>query len=161
MTYLLIARVFVILCCVSHFAAMAAELFLAQYLANSLAGMNLNILRILAGLDQSILNDLSAASEDIDALKPEQILDFVTGICSLIWNQGVYNAFIAGGLLLSFRMDPKSAWQVRVYLAACICAAGLFGGFTVSEKLFVQAALGGITWLLLLKARPAEAECRG
>ena len=75
-------------------------------------------------------------------------------------NQGLYNGFLAAGLIWSlFIVD--SLWHRRV--ASCfllmVCAAGIFGAFTVSPKIvFVQTvpALAGIV-LLVLAAKRREA----
>lgn len=67
-------------------------------------------------------------------------------------NQGLYNAFLAAGLIWSLCITD-SLWHRRV--ATCfllmVCAAGIFGAFTVSPRImFVQTvpALLGIVLLV-------------
>ena len=67
-------------------------------------------------------------------------------------NQGLYNGFLAIGLLwgLSLGVDGTS---IKVFFLSCVLVAGLFGAVTVSRKiLFFQAipAVVGLTLVLLL-----------
>lgn len=56
---------------------------------------------------------------------------------ALAANQGLYNAFLALGLLLS--LVAPSVLFTRFFLG-CVVAAGLFGALTVSRRiLYVQA----------------------
>lgn len=73
---------------------------------------------------------------------------------TLAANQGLYNGFLAAGLIWSFFIsDP--AWQkyVALFFLGCVAIAGLYGALTASKKiLFIQtipAAVGII--LILLK----------
>jgi putative membrane protein len=55
-------------------------------------------------------------------------------------NQGLYNGFLAAGLVWSV-IEPSSS--VRVFFLVCVVIAGLFGAVTASRKiLFVQAIPG-------------------
>ena len=52
-------------------------------------------------------------------------------------NQGLYNGFLAAGLIWAM---VGSKFDVTVFLLGCVIVAGLFGGFTVSRRIwFVQA----------------------
>ena len=53
-------------------------------------------------------------------------------------NQGLYNGFLAAGLLWSFvAADP---FGVRLFFLGCVLVAGLYGAATASKKiLFIQA----------------------
>jgi len=70
-------------------------------------------------------------------------------------NQGIYNAFLAAGLLWSlFIRDPK--WQSNV--ATCflifVAVAGIFGAVTVTIKtLIIQTLPALIALVLLLMSR--------
>src|SRR4051812_30998339 len=57
-------------------------------------------------------------------------------------NQGLYNGFLAAGLIWGLvHPDPISARQILTFFLACITAAGIFGSFTVSRRIFwIQAA---------------------
>ena len=69
-------------------------------------------------------------------------------------NQGLYNAFLAAGLFWSLYIVDL-LWHRRV--ASCfllmVCAAGIFGAFTVSPRiLFVQAVPALVALVLLVWA---------
>ena len=64
-------------------------------------------------------------------------------------NQGLYNLFLAAGLIWSFFID-NYIWQqnVAVFFLSCVAVAGLYGGITASKKIFiVQLAPAGIALL--------------
>ena len=66
--------------------------------------------------------------------------DFAQKSRVLAANQGLYNVFLAAGLLLSFFLDPDPAHYFRLFFLSCVAAAGIFGGFTVSARLaLIQA----------------------
>lgn len=56
-------------------------------------------------------------------------------------NQGLYNGFLAAGLVWSLlHAAPAFAWQLKVFFLLCVITAGLYGAWSVSRKiLFVQA----------------------
>jgi putative membrane protein len=55
-------------------------------------------------------------------------------------NQGLYNGFLATGLVVSlFFSDPTLRFAFQVFFLSCVIVAGLFGAWSVSRKiLFVQ-----------------------
>jgi putative membrane protein len=66
-------------------------------------------------------------------------------------NQGLYNGFLAAGLLWGLLLGPDG-FGVKVFFLACIIIAGVYGAATASRKiLFVQAlpATLGLGLLLL------------
>ena len=65
-------------------------------------------------------------------------------------NQGLYNGFLAAGLLWGLWLRG-AGFDIKVFFLACVIVAGLFGGATVNRKiLFVQAIPGIIALALLL-----------
>ncbi|MGX5826077.1 DUF1304 domain-containing protein [Mesorhizobium sp. 43Arga] len=53
-------------------------------------------------------------------------------------NQGLYNGFLAAGLLWGLYLGA-AGFQVKVFFLLCVAVAGLYGAATVSGKiLFVQ-----------------------
>ena len=54
-------------------------------------------------------------------------------------NQGLYNGFLAAGLLWGLWLGPAGG-PVKVFFLVCVAVAGVYGALTASRKiLFVQA----------------------
>jgi putative membrane protein len=55
-------------------------------------------------------------------------------------NQGLYNGFLAAGLVwgLNLGVDGK---EITTFFLGCVVVAGLFGALTVSRKIFFVQAL--------------------
>lgn len=68
-------------------------------------------------------------------------------------NQGLYNGFLAAGLVWSLIASTPLNISVRVFFLACVVVAGIYGGLTASRRILivqaVPAALGLIVTLLL------------
>ena len=56
-------------------------------------------------------------------------------------NQGLYNGFLAAGLVWGlFHPNAAFAFQIKAFFLLCVIVAGVFGAATASRKiLFVQA----------------------
>ena len=72
---------------------------------------------------------------------------------TLAANQGLYNGFLAAGLIWTFFInDPMWARQIATFFLACVAVAGMYGAATASRRIFfVQAvpallALGAMWW---------------
>lgn len=74
---------------------------------------------------------------------------------TLAANQGLYNGFLAAGLLLSFFVaNPETAFTLKMFFLACVALAGLYGGVTAKMSiLFMQGVPAMIALALLLFAR--------
>ncbi|WNI61741.1 DUF1304 domain-containing protein [Enterobacter asburiae] len=76
--------------------------------------------------------------------------DFARDTRVLAANQGLYNGFLAAGLLWSLWLGEKGI-HVAIFFLACVLVAGLFGAATASRKiLYVQAAPAIAALLALL-----------
>ena len=65
-------------------------------------------------------------------------------------NQGLYNGFLAAGLLWGLSMGAAGT-SVKVFFLACVLVAGLYGAATASRKiLFIQAIPAAIGLALVL-----------
>jgi putative membrane protein len=66
-------------------------------------------------------------------------------------NQGLYNAFLAAGLVWGlFHPNPAFAFQIKVFFLLCVIVAGAYGAATVSRRiLYVQAAPAALALVLL------------
>jgi putative membrane protein len=66
-------------------------------------------------------------------------------------NQGLYNGFLAVGLLWSLLItDIKWSQNVGMFFLSCVVVAGLYGWYTVSYRLFVVQGLPALIALILL-----------
>jgi putative membrane protein len=68
---------------------------------------------------------------------------------SLAANQGLYNAFLAAGLIWGLIPGPH-AFAVKVFFLSCVVIAGIVGGFTAKRSILVIQALPGAVALLLV-----------
>lgn len=66
-------------------------------------------------------------------------------------NQGLYNGFLAAGLVWGLNRGPDGH-DITVFFLACVVAAGLFGAWTVSRKIFFVQALPALLALAALWA---------
>ena len=67
-------------------------------------------------------------------LKP----DFASASKVLAANQGLYNGFLAAGLIWGLYLGA-AGFQVKVFFLLCVAIAGLYGAATVGRKiLFIQ-----------------------
>lgn len=60
----------------------------------------------------------------------------------LAGNQGLYNGFLAAGLVWSM-VATTAAFDIRVFFLACVVVAGLYGGATAAKTIYVAQALPG------------------
>lgn len=64
-------------------------------------------------------------------------------------NQGLYNGFLAAGLI--WGMCPVGgAFYIRLFFLSCVAIAGIFGAATVSKKIFFVQALPALIALAVL-----------
>ena len=76
---------------------------------------------------------------------------FADRSASLAANQGLYNGFLAAGLIWGALAADPVGFQARVFFLGCVVVAGLYGGATVNRRiLLVQAAPAAITLALVL-----------
>lgn len=66
-------------------------------------------------------------------------------------NQGLYNGFLAAGLLWSFLISDI-VWQhnIALFFLICVFVAGTFGAVTASPGIFVKHALPALTGIVLV-----------
>src|SRR3954469_24209037 len=66
-------------------------------------------------------------------------------------NQGLYNGFLAAGLIWGLVQGlPAFAFQIKVFFLLCVIVAGVYGAATVSRRiLYVQAAPAALALVLL------------
>lgn len=67
-------------------------------------------------------------------------------------NQGLYNGFLAAGLIWGLvHPNVATGHQIKLFFLACVVVAGLYGAFSVSRRiLYIQAAPAALAIVLLL-----------
>lgn len=76
--------------------------------------------------------------------------DFARDTRVLAANQGLYNGFLAAGLLWGLWLGG-AGFQIKLFFMACVLIAGVFGAATASKKiLYVQALPALIAMVALL-----------
>jgi len=70
---------------------------------------------------------------------------------TLAANQGLYNGFLAAGLIWSLLIsDPVWSRHVAVFFLGCVAVAGTYGALTASRKIFVVQALPALVALAVV-----------
>jgi len=67
----------------------------------------------------------------------------------LAMNQGLYNGFLAAGLLWGLLM---SRLDVKVFFLGCVVVAGIFGGITAKTSILFTQGLPALIALILVLA---------
>ena len=70
---------------------------------------------------------------------------------TLAANQGLYNGFLAAGLIWSFFITDQQ-WQINValFFLGCVLIAGIYGALTASKKIFFVQGLPALIGIVLL-----------
>ena len=78
-------------------------------------------------------------------------LEKATDSAVLAANQGLYNGFLAAGLIWGLvHGNPAFAFQIKTFFLLCVIVAGAYGAATVSRRiLYVQAAPAALALMLL------------
>ena len=76
--------------------------------------------------------------------------EFAVQTKTLAANQGLYNGFLAAGLIWGLSLG-NDGFSVKVFFLGCVLIAGIFGGLTASHKiLWIQALPAAVALALLL-----------
>ena len=66
-------------------------------------------------------------------------------------NQGLYNGFLAAGLIWSlFISNENWSKNVALFFLSCVAIAGIYGAYSASKKIFYVQALPAIITILTL-----------
>ncbi|WP_221361321.1 DUF1304 domain-containing protein [Streptomyces beigongshangae] len=69
-------------------------------------------------------------------------------------NQGLYNGFLAAGLVWGLVADDPTGFRAQVFFLVCVVVAGLYGAVTANRRiLFAQALPGALALAAVLAAR--------
>lgn len=81
---------------------------------------------------------------------PENLFDSTKGLAA---NQGLYNGFLAAGLIWSlFIGDPLWSKNVALFFLACVVTAGVYGGLTAAKNIMMKQGLPAVValvWVLV------------
>ena len=78
--------------------------------------------------------------------------EFASASRSLAANQGLYNGFLAAGLVWGLLLGA-AGHPITIFLLACVVVAGVFGGLTASRTiLWVQALPGAVALALVVSS---------
>ena len=79
---------------------------------------------------------------------PEELFKPTKGLAK---NQGLYNGFLAAGLIWSLMISDE-IWSknVAIFFLGCVIVAGIYGAVTASRKIFFVQALPAILALAAL-----------
>ena len=83
---------------------------------------------------------LKAFGQTLEAAKASKVLAA---------NQGLYNGFLAAGLVWGLWLGASGA-GVKVFFLSCVLVAGLYGGITASRKILLIQAFPAAIGLLLV-----------
>lgn len=65
-------------------------------------------------------------------------------------NQGLYNGFLAAGLIWGLLMGGHEGFHVKIFFLTCVIVAGAYGAYSVSRRiLYIQAAPALLALVLL------------
>lgn len=77
---------------------------------------------------------------------PEELFKVTKGLAA---NQGLYNGFLAAGLIWSFFIEnPEWSFNIRVFFLGCVIVAALYGGITSSKSILLKQGLPAILALI-------------
>ena len=80
--------------------------------------------------------------------------EFAAQSAVLAANQGLYNGFLAAGLLWGAIRNNR---EFMIFFLLCVIVAGVYGGLTAKTTiLYTQAAPGLVALLAVLAARPTN-----
>lgn len=70
---------------------------------------------------------------------------------TLAANQGLYNGFLAAGLIWSLLITTHP-WNlyIAIFFLSCVLLAGIFGAYTASKKIFYVQGLPALITLILI-----------
>ncbi len=75
--------------------------------------------------------------------------EFSAASKALAANQGLYNGFLAAGLVWGLALG-RNGWMIEIFFLSCVIIAGLYGAWTVNRKiLYVQALPAALALIAL------------
>ena len=75
--------------------------------------------------------------------------EFAQASKALAANQGLYNGFLAAGLVWGLAAGTEG-FHIKLFFLSCVIVAGLYGAWTVSRRILYVQALPAFVALVLL-----------
>jgi putative membrane protein len=70
--------------------------------------------------------------------------EYAEATASLAGNQGLYNGFLAAGLIVGLAAGDPVGRAFATFFLACVILAGVYGGLTVSRRILLVQALPAV-----------------
>lgn len=64
-------------------------------------------------------------------------------------NQGLYNGFLAAGLIWSIIAVDGEGFRLKIFFLTCVLIAGIYGGYSANKKIFFIQGLPALIALLV------------
>ncbi|MEL6718798.1 MAG: DUF1304 domain-containing protein [Bacteroidota bacterium] len=79
---------------------------------------------------------------------PKELFPKTTALAA---NQGLYNGFLAAGLIWTFFIEDTT-WQsnIALFFLGCVAVAGIYGAATADKKIFFVQALPALIGIVLV-----------
>jgi putative membrane protein len=76
--------------------------------------------------------------------------EFAEDTAALAANQGLYNGFLAAGLLWSLFAGRDLGYAVAVFFLGCVAVAGIYGAVTANRRILFVQTVPALTALLVV-----------
>jgi putative membrane protein len=76
--------------------------------------------------------------------------EFANRSATLAANQGLYNGFLAAGLIAGLLAPDPVGFAFKVFFLGCVIVAGLYGAATVSRRILVVQTVPAVIGLALV-----------
>ena len=76
--------------------------------------------------------------------------EFAAASKTLAANQGLYNGFLAAGLIWGLWVGDHFGFHIELFFLTCVIVAGIYGALTVNKRIFFFQALPALLALAAL-----------
>ncbi|MCL6731682.1 MULTISPECIES: DUF1304 domain-containing protein [Streptomyces] len=67
--------------------------------------------------------------------------DMAQRTAAMAANQGLYNGFLAAGLVWGLIADDPTGFRAQIFFLSCVVVAGVYGAATANRRILVMQAL--------------------
>lgn len=79
--------------------------------------------------------------------------EFAEASATLAANQGLYNGFLAAGLVWALIAGSSIGYSMKIFFLSCVIIAGAYGALTANRRiLYIQAAPAALALIFVLIA---------